>query len=338
LSVLPVLAATFALAAAFVGLVRAVNASRTPERLLSVLAALLLVPSLEEPAAWSLWAVVAGAAVFATPLPCLLGAGAAVLVASGLSASHPAALGAPVLAGLALAVSAAALGTEGRRWLRSGGDHAWPAAVAGFGFCGVAALQGGQEILAWRFSLGPQEAAVLIPGAGLLFGLALLVILAGSIALAAHLLTPNTSAAAVRRFGQRALILGASLAVLAVGFVIARGSDALAGSGLGLVGLLLATAGLIAALLVLLGAPTTGETEALERRAAALAQITCALAVAAAGVAGLEGFLRLGSYASPLTAAAASSALLALAALEPTKLGLTRKALCLFALAFVVVA
>ncbi len=338
MSALPLFAAVAALAAAFVALVRPVDASRTPERILSVLAALAMVPSLEEPGAWPWVALVAGAAVFATPLPCLLGVAAAAHVGFGLPVSPPEAIAAPALAALALAVGAASLGSEGSHWLRSGGDHAWPAAAAGLGFCGMAALQGQQEILAWRFSLGPREAAVPIPGAGLLFGLAILVVLAGSMALVAHLLTPNTPASPVRRFGQRALVLGAGLAILAIGFVLARGSEALAASGPGLVGLMLATVGLVAALLVLLGAPASGEAEGLQRQAAVEAQITCALAVAAAGVAGLEGFLRVGSYASPLTAAAASAALLALAALEPTKLALTRKALCLLALAFVVVA
>ena len=55
-------------------------------------------------------------------------------------------------------------------------------------------------------------------------------------------------------------------------------------------------------------------------------------------MAGLESWFRLGSYATPFTAAAASAALLALAVLEPTKLGLLKKALWLVALAFVVTA
>lgn len=341
MSALPMFAAVAALAAAFVGLVRPEVAPGKIARILAVLAALATVPSLEEPAAWPWVALVAGAAVFATPLPCLLAAAAAAHLAFGLPASPATALGAPVLAALALAMGAASLASEGGAWLRSGGDLGWPAAWAGLGFCGVAALQGQREILAWRFSLGGAEAALSIPGAGLLFGLAVVVTLAGSLALAAHLLTPHTPSAPVRRLGQRALVLGAGLAILAVGFALVRGyqaPEALGTGGLGLVGLMLATAGQVAALVVLLGAPPTGEPEPLRQEAGLEAQIGCVLAVAAAAMAGFESWLRLGSYASPLTAASASAALLGLAALEPTKLGLPRKALWLVALAFVVAA
>jgi hypothetical protein len=339
LSLLPVLAAAAALAAALVALAHGGTPAKA-ERMLSVLAAVAMVPSLEDPTSWPWVALAAGGAVFATPLPCLLAAAAAAMAALGVP-SRPEAVSAQVFAAMALAAGAACLGSEGAAWQRSGADRAWPAVLGGFAVCLAAALRGEGESLAWRFSLGTAEATVQIPGAGLLVGLALLVTLAGSLALLAHLLTPQTPSAPVRRFGQGALVLGAGLSIVAVAFILLRGSAfaaALTASAPGLVGLMLATALLVAALVLLLGPSPSGDAQPWARQAALEARIGGSLAVAAAGVAGLESWLRIGSYATPLTAAAASAALLALAVLEPTKLGLLKKTLWLLALAFVVTA
>jgi hypothetical protein len=341
MSLLPAFAAVASLAAAFVALAQLTHAPQRAVRILSVLAALAMVPSLEEPSSWPWVALVAGAAGFATPLPCLFGAAAAAMTAFGATPVQPGAVGAPVLAAMAFTAGAASVGSEGAAWLRAGADRAWPAVLAGLALSLVAAFQGDGQSLAWRFSLGPPEARASIPGAGVLVGLALVVSLAGSLALLAHLLTPETPSAPVRRFGQGALVLGAGLGVLAGGFVLFRGfrvPDGLQASAGVLVALWLATALLIAALVVLIGPPRSGEAEPVARHAALEARIGCALAVAAAGVAGFEGWLRLGSYATPLTASAASAAVLALGAQEPTMLGLPRKALWLVVLAFVVVA
>jgi hypothetical protein len=310
-------------------------------RILAVVAALAMVPSLEEPSWWPAVAVVAGAGAFAMPWPCLLAAAAAARVALGSPLVQPEAVGAPVLAALALAAGAASLGSEGAAWLRSGADRAWPAAWAGFALCLAAVLQDQGQVLAFRFSLGAAEAQAAIPGAGLLLGLALVVTLAGALALTAHLLTGDVPSAPVRRFGQGALVLGAALAVLALGFVLFRGfrtPDALSASALGIVAFSLAAVGLVAALVVLMSPASSEEPQPSSRQADFEARVGCALTVAAAAAAGFESWLRLGSYATPLTAAAASAALLALAVLEPTKLGLPRKALWLCALAFVVAA
>jgi hypothetical protein len=341
LSPLPTFAALFSLAAALVALLRPAMAPSRAVRTLGVLAALAMVPSLEEPTSWPAVALVVGAAVFATPLPCLFGAAAAAMVALGAMAPRPEALAAPVVAAMALAASAASFGSESDARLRKGADRGWPAAWAGLAFCVVAALQGEGQTLAWRFGLGAPEVRGAIPGAGILAGLALLVTLSGSLALLAHLLTPGTPSAPVRRFGEGALVLGATFGILAVGFALFRGAATpavLTASASGLVALMLATAALAAALVILLGPPLPGEPQAGPGQADFEARIGAGLAVAAAGLAGFEGWLRLGTYATPLAGAAASAALLALAVLEPTKLGLARKALWLLALAFVVAA
>jgi hypothetical protein len=341
LSILPGFAAVACLVAAFIALLRPDDGSARRERILAVIAAVAMVPSLEEPSSWPFVALVVGAAVFATPLPCLLGAAAAAMAALAAPAPESQAIGAPVLAALALAAGAASLGSEGAARLRSGADRAWPAVWAGIAFCIALAIRGAGQGLAGRFTLGAPEARAVIPGAGVLVGLALVATLAGSLALLTHLLTPKTPSEPVRRFGQGALVLGAGLGVLAVGFVGFRGSrfpEALATGAAGLAGLMLAVAGLVAALFVLIGPPPSGEAARWARQAGLEATIGSGLSVGAAGAAGLEGWLRLGTYATPLTAAAASAALLALAVREPTKLGLAKKALWLLALAFVVAA
>jgi hypothetical protein len=334
-------AAAASLAAAFVALARPEGVGPKIERILAVVAALALIPSLEDPASWPAVALLAGAAIFTAPLPCLSGAAAAALVALAGPAPLRTVPGAPVLAALAFAAGAASLGSEGRAWLRGGADRAWPSALAGLALSAAIALPSRHEALSLRFTLGSPERLVPIPGAGILLGLTLVVTLLGSLALSAHLLTPGTPSAPVRRIGQRALVLGAGLGILAAGFILARGlqaPEALSSSSLRLVGLLLATAGLAAALVVLIGpppsddAPPGGDQSALEGR------IGVGLTVAAAGLLGFEAWSRGGSYATPQSAAAASAALLALAALEPTRLGLSRKVLWLVALAFVVAA
>lgn len=340
MSVLPALAAAAALAAALVALARGATPPAKAERMLAVLAAVAMVPSLEEPSSWPWVALVAGGAVFATPLPCVFAAAAAAMAALG-APSRPEAVGAPVFAAMALAAGAASLGSEGAARQRSGADRAWPAVWGGFAVCLAAAIPGGGESLSWRFSLGAAEARVDIPGAGLLVGLALVVTLAGSLALLAHLLTPQTPSTPVRRFGQGALVLGAGLSIVAFAFILLRGSgfpEALTASAPSLVGLMLATTWLVAGLVVLLGPPSSGDAQPWASQAALEARVGGSLAVAAAGVAGLESWLRLGSYATPFTATAASAALLALAVLEPTKLGALKKALWLVALAFVLIA
>jgi hypothetical protein len=286
-----------------------------------------MVPTLDEASAWPAAMVVAGAAVFATPLPCLLGASAAAMAAlagPGLEMEAPLA---KTLAGMSLAAGAASLDSEAAARLRSGLDPAWPAAVAGLGFClGLAALGGGQGLT--------------LRGADLVAGTTLLVTLAGALALLAHLLTPAVPSAPVRRSGQKLVVLGGGLAVVTVGYALHRGQQAperLAAGASDLAGVLLGAGALVGSLVVLLGGPAAGEPAPLLRRSATEARLGAALAMAAAGAAGLEAFYRGGSYTAPLTAAAAAAALLGLAVLEPTRLSLTRKALLMLALAFMMV-
>lgn len=337
---LPAVAALLALAAAFAAVPRRAMAPAPVVRVLAVLAALVMVPTLEEPASWPAAALVAGAAVFATPLPCLFGAAAAAL--SALAAPAPLAHVpfAPILAALALAAVTASADTETGARLRSGLDPGWPSVVAGLGLCLALALAGEGQVLGWRVVLGAADQRVTLPGAGLLAGLTLLVTLAGSLGLAAHLLTPGVPSEPARRFSRRLLVLGGGLAILSVGYVLYRGapsSEILPAAAPGWAAALLGTGALVASLAILIGDPVSGELQPWLGRATLEARIGAALAVAAAASAGVESWLRTASYATPATAAAASAALLALAVLEPMRLSLLRKGLLVVALVFVLI-
>jgi hypothetical protein len=331
--------ALLALAAALFAVPRPGLAPRLVTRILAILAAVAFVPALDEPAAWPAAALLVGAAVFSTPLACLLGAAGAAMAALGFPASSAPLSYSAILAALSLAAGASSMDTETGARLRTGSDPAWPAVVAGLGLCLALALQGESQVLAWRVLLASQEQRVILPGAGLVAGLTLLVALAGALALATHLLTPAVPSEPVRRLGQRLLVLGCGLAVTSLGYVLYRGTqveEALPAGALGLGAVFLGTGALLCGVFrLLLGRPAPGDVGPWLERAVLEARIAAGLAVGAALAAGGEGWLHGASYATPAAAAAASAALLALATLEPTRLSLLRKALMLAALAFV---
>lgn len=341
MNAMPALSAVFALAGAFAAVPRRALPPAPAVRVLTVLAALALVPTLDEFAAWPVAAVVVGAAVFATPLPCLLGAAAA---ATAALAAPPSGANVPlsqITAAASLAAGAASLDTETGARLRTAMDPGWLAVVAGLGLGLALALLGGGQVLAWRVALVAGAERVTLPGAGLVAGITLLVTLAGSLALAANLMTPAVPSVPLRRFGERLLVLAGGLAILSAGYILYRGSrvpEMLAASAPGLSAVLLGTGALLVGLVVLIARPVSGEPLPWLARAALEARISAGLAVAAAATAGWEGYARGGSYASPTTAAAAAGALLALAVLEPTRLSLLRKSLLVVALVFVLAA
>jgi len=337
---LPATAALLALAAAFVGVPRRAMAPSPVGRVLAVLAALVTVPTLEEAAAWPAAALVTGAAVFATPLPCLFGAAAAALsaLAAPVPVSHVPF--APILAALSLAAITASVDTETGARLRSGLDSGWPSVIGGLGLCLALALSGDGQVLGWRVALRSSEKLVTLPGAGLVAGLTLLVTLAGSLGLAAHLLTPAVPSGLVRRFAGRLLVLGGGLAILSAGYVLYRGAsfpEMLPAAAPGWAAVLLGTGALVASLAILIGDPVRAEPQPWLGRASLEARIGAGLAVAAAAAAGVESWLGAATYATPATAAAASAALLALAVVEATKWSLLRKGLLIVALVFVLI-
>jgi len=324
-SLLAALGALAFLAAGILGLVA--PARTTAIRVIGILGAAALLPAVDTPAARPALGAALGAAALASPLPTLLAAAAA------LAASLRSLVEGPVderagfalfLAAGATVVATGACGSAFAARLRSGADPARAAFAGGVLTVGALLWLGQGSLLGWSLALGDGAARLSLRGAALVLGAALLVSLLGAVALGAHLLVPAVTWAYV--LGRRALVLGVGLAVVGFGLTVARGLDqspeALAAGAGPLAGLMLAVLVLAAGLLILLGAPggTVGGRAGLED------SLGLTLAVLALAVAGYEEWSGVGSYQTPRTAAFVAAALLGLAAREPTRFALTRRA------------
>jgi hypothetical protein len=168
----------------------------------------------------------------------------------------------------------------------------------------------------------------------MVLGLGLLGTLAGTMALSAHLLTPATPSAPVRRIGASALALGSVLAVLGVGTAVVQCGP---GRGPALASgpfLLLAFA---AAVLPVATAPLLRSGEPAVPRTSdprGWLATSLVLAVLASLVAGYSSWQRLGTYAAPQTVAALAAVLFGFAARETTRLRLVPRVLFASALAY----
>jgi hypothetical protein len=187
-------------------------------------------------------------------------------------------------------------------------------------------LDGGR-ILRWRYGLGAGADRLELPGAALVLGLALLVALAGTLAMAAHLVSSGPAPLA-RLLGQRLLVLAAGLAGLGMAVVVAqglsRGRQALATGALDLAALLVSTGLLVLGLTRLL-APVAAPVAAVRgARRERLLRGAAALALVAAAMAGVESWRMDGSYATPAVAEAVSVGVLGLVAVQPTRFALLR--------------
>jgi hypothetical protein len=336
MNLLPALAALLLGGAAFSG--HGTGASLGVTRVLAALGALALLPGMGEPASWPGAALAAGAVALATPLPCLLAAGgAAHLYLRPAVTAEPS--GALALAGFAAALAAGGLSAEARARLSGGAGAAGAAAAGGAALClSLATLDGGR-VLRWAFGLGSGPARLELPGAGFLLGLTLLASWAGTVSLAAHLLAPSVVGA--RTLGQRLLILAGGLASLGIGFILfqglGQGPEALAESATGVVGCSLAAGLLVLGLKALLESPGAVDPSPRETSAGLTGRLATLLALLAVAAAGGEGWLRQGTYATPFVSAAVAAGLLGLAALEPARLVLTRRAAFLASLVFLLV-
>jgi hypothetical protein len=229
----------------------------------------------------------------------------------------------------ALAALAGALLLLAGVLLSRGRDHGQcdprtPPLVAGAVLVSLLALTAG--VLAWTFGA---PGRVVLPGVGVLLGAALLAALAGSLLLAASRLADAREG--VPRAGRGAL--WAAVLLVAAGVALATVRLASLPPGTATIVSPLAGLGLAAGIVAL---------SLLARRPAALASralpFVVALAVALAAAAGVVGVLRSGTYATPAATAAAASALLGLAALEPTRVPGLRRFAFLFSLIALAVA
>jgi hypothetical protein len=240
-----------------------------------------------------------------------------------------------LLAALALALAAAAVQAAVDARSPDPRAAAWSAALGGVALVVVLALLDGRRLLRWRYGLGAGGDRVELPGAALVLGLALLITLAGTLAMAAHLLSAGPAPRA-RLLGQRLLVLGAGLAGLgtAVGVVqaVGRSREVVAAGALDLAALLASIGLLLLGLLRLLAPVAPDAAGARAARSERLLRLAAALATAAAAAAAVVTRRTPGSYATPSVAEAVSAAVLGLAAVQPTRLGLLRAVIFLFGL------
>jgi hypothetical protein len=194
--------------------------------------------------------------------------------------------------------------------------------VTGAALAAFLGLVDGSSVLAWSFGLPAAAGRVPLPGTGVLLGATLLLVLGGSLLLLAERLAgPTAGATAVARAALRGAVAlgtgGFALAVVRLAFLPAGTAVAWRS----LLGLAVGIGVLAVALAAARPSPSAGlvRLAAGALPAAAWLALAGAIAVAAASV------LRDGTYATEASAAAAATALLGLAALEPTAAGGVRR-------------
>ncbi len=290
-----------------------------------VAAALLLVLAARPPAQPFVAFAVVAALPAPQPLALALAGGAAVV--AGLVPVTGLVSGALMLAGVAAAMGAHALGRSLSAYLARGRDAAWPSSAAGATACGlVIALDDGRA-LRWGYGVVSASARLDVPEAGLVLGLTLLASLGGALLLGADALavadapaSPSAAASPLARgLGRRALLLAAGLSLIAAGLVFRAPGW---GAALPLattkdLGALVVAAGLLScAVPPLLAERTCGDALDDDQAATVLSRLVVVIALAAVFAAAAEGWLRAGTYLTPLTERLLAAALVAFAASE----------------------
>jgi len=169
------------------------------------------------------------------------------------------------------------------------------------------------------------------PDAGLVLGLALLASLAGTLLLGADALAvpasaggPETTASPLARMlGRRALLLAAGLSLIGAGLVfrVSAGGDLIPLDAARDLGALMAAAGLLAcAVPPLLAERASGDAVDEDQAGNVISRLVVVVALVAVVAAAAEGWLRTGTYLTPLTARLLSAALVAFAASETVRL------------------
>jgi hypothetical protein len=145
-------------------------------------------------------------------------------------------------------------------------------------------------------------------------------------------------AASVRPAGLVALWAAVVATTLGIGLALVRViplTEEIGAAAARPLAVLVAVAGALAAGLLEASGAAANDVAAESRRAVLGTRVGVALALVAATTAGLEGWWRLGTYATALTAAAAAAVLLGLAALEPeARLAGARRVIFLAALLY----
>jgi hypothetical protein len=248
--------------------------------------------------------------------------------------------------GGAAAIAAHALGRSLSAYLAAGRDVAWPASAAGAVAGGLVIGLDGGRALRWGYGVVSGPARSEAPDAGLVLGLALLASLAGALLLGADALAvpasdgPAPSASPLARMlGRRALMLAAGLSLIAAGLVFraAGGPESFSPDLTRDLGALVVAAGLLScAVPPLLAERTAGDAVDDEQAGNVISRFVVVVALAAVLAAGAEGWLRTGTYMTPLTVRLLSAALVAFAASETVQLRAPARTLALAGLVIAV--
>ena len=303
-----------------------------------VAAALLLVLAARPPAQPFVAFALVAALPAPQPLALALAGGAAML--AGLVPVTGLASSSLMLAGAAAAMGAHALGRSLSAYLAQGRDAAWPSSAAGATACALVIALDGGRVLRWGYTVVSGSARLDMPDAGLVLGLTLLASLGGALLLGADAFAvaaaPAGPAAAAsplaRCLGRRALLLAAGLSLIAAGLVL-RAPGWGAALPLGTtrdLGALVAAVGLLAcAVPPLLAERACGDALDDDQAATVLSRLVVVMALAAVFAAAAEGWLRAGTYLTPLTQRLLAAALIAFAASETARWRAPTRALAL---------
>jgi hypothetical protein len=238
-------------------------------------------------------------------------------------------------------MAAHALGRLLSAYLAKGHDVAWPASAAGLAATGAFVAVDGGHALRWSYGVASGPARIEAPDAGLVLGLALLASLAGALLLGADAFAipaspaggPATSASPLARMlGRRALLLASGLTLIAAGLVfrVSAGGDVIPLDAARDLGALMAAAALLAgAVPPLLAEGASGDAADEDQAGNVISRLVVVVALIAVLAAAAEGWLRTGTYLTPLTARLVSAALVAFAASETVHLRALARTLAL---------
>jgi hypothetical protein len=255
--------------------------------------------------------------------------GPALAAATGLALRGTADLSLAALALLAAATAAAAALGQ-RLSIRPSPDTA---IAVGAATTALLMLAADRSVLRWTLVAVPGAE---LPGVGLVLGVMLLAVLAGTLSLLADRLCPGASRYA-SVFGRRALLLAAGLGAIAAGFLVKEGLAADDREWATLAGVTAAVAWLASALwtsaLSLLADAASLDSPAVETRARRIERLAALLTTAGLLAAGYDGWSARGGYLAGVTPHALTATLVAIAVLQPTRFSIARTLALVLALA-----
>jgi hypothetical protein len=236
---------------------------------------------------------------------------------------------------LALAAGAAVVAflTSRRARLAETRDAEPEALMAGGAVVALLMVLDHRRVLRWDYGIDAGGVGrVPLPGAGLLLGLTLLAALGATLLLGAARWAGGASRLVDPRvLARRLLILAVGLGALAAAVIVSGaarlGPASMKAAAGDVAAIVLAAAWVAWSIALWLRPVPDGDARELSERSGRQTALAAALAAIALAVGGLESWVRVGSYASAPVAAAASAALVGLAAIQPTRFACARRGL-----------